>query len=383
MRVEFQVALKLVEDLLTEIVNQERGIYLFNMENARFVLLVNSDGPIDRQRIDRLTAELMRRVRDISGIECFVGVGDEAKGISGIASSYNNANNALDYRALFGAGFVYDIGDYRKEEGVLALGRYCQEMDASLRAMRYDETRKLMGEFFDYLEDGASAVTTDQANFYATKCVMLLVGVLMENAIDAMDAFVREMVFLKPGSMKAQLPQLRAFALKLMEMVQREIASGYMERHRRIAAKTRRVIEQNHADNRLSVNWLSAQLNYSANYLGVVFKREFGLTISDYINQYRVERAKALMDETNLKIYEIAFQVWPSTTSTTSARPSKSSRSARPASTGSEAANVVDYSTMLLICAFQWRFSHRVILNLLAGNRVFRSNRLPSPVKKQ
>ncbi len=124
-----------------------------------------------------------------------------------------------------------------------------------------------------------------------------------------MDAFVREMAFLKSGSAKVQRSQLRAFAFKLMEMVRREIASGYVERHRRIAAMTRLAIEQNHADNHLSVNWLSAHLSYSANYLGAVFKREYGLTVSDYINQYRIERAKALMDETGLKIYEIAFRV--------------------------------------------------------------------------
>ncbi len=307
--VEFQVSLKLVEDILNELVLRESGFNLFNMENARYVLLVNSDGPIDRHRIDALTEELMRRVRDVPGIECYVGVGDEARALSGIASSYNNANNALDYRALFGAGFVYDIGDYRKEEGALALDRLCQQVDTSLRAMRYDETQKLLGEFFDDLERSAATVTPHQANFYATKCILLLVGVLTENAVNAMDAFVREMAFLKSGSAKVQRSQLRAFAFKLMEMVRREIASGYVERHRRIAAMTRLAIEQNHADNHLSVNWLSAHLSYSANYLGAVFKREYGLTVSDYINQYRIERAKALMDETGLKIYEIAFRV--------------------------------------------------------------------------
>lgn len=306
---EFQVSLKLVEDILNEMVSRNDRINLFNMENARYVLLVSSDGPIDRERIDRFTEILMRRVRDISGIECFIGVGDEATGLSGIASSYNNANNALDYRALFGPGLVYDIGDYRKEEGVLALGRFCQEVEASLRAMRYDGTQKLLDEFFDFLENSAPSVTPQQASFYAIKCIMLLVGTLMDNAVDVMDAFAREMAFLKPGALNAQLPQLRAFALKLMKMVKREIADGYVERHRRIAAMTRRAIEQNHANNRLSVNFLSAQLNYSANYLGAVFKREYGLTINDYINQYRIERAKALMDETNLKIYEIAFRV--------------------------------------------------------------------------
>jgi two-component system response regulator YesN len=307
--VEFQVALKLVEDILNELVSRESGVNLFNMENARYVLLVSSDGPIDRRRIDALTGELMQRVRDVPGIECYVGVGDEAQGRSGIASSYNNANNALDYRSLFGAGFVYDIGDYRKEEGVLALGRFCQEVETSLRAMRYDEAQKLLCEFFDYLEADAQAVSPDQASFYATKCIMLLVGVLMDNAVNAMDAFVREMGFLKPGTVTAQLPNLRAFALKLMETVQCEIASCYVERHRHIAEMILRAIEQGYADNRLSVNRLSAQLNYSANYLGAVFKREFGLSINDYINQYRIGRAKVMMDETNLKIYEIAFRV--------------------------------------------------------------------------
>jgi two-component system response regulator YesN len=113
--VEFQVALKLVEDILNELVLRESGFNLFNMENARYVLLVNSDGPIDRHRIDALTEELMRRVRDVPGIECYVGVGDEARALSGIASSYNNATTrSTTARSLAPVSFTTSATTARK-----------------------------------------------------------------------------------------------------------------------------------------------------------------------------------------------------------------------------------------------------------------------------
>ena len=40
-----------------------------------------------------------------------------------------------------------------------------------------------------------------------------------------------------------------------------------------------------------------------------MFKRAYGVSVNDYINQYRVSQAKALMDETDMKVYEIAFHV--------------------------------------------------------------------------
>lgn len=44
-------------------------------------------------------------------------------------------------------------------------------------------------------------------------------------------------------------------------------------------------------------------------YLGQLFKKETGLSLNDYINKVRINKAKKLLKETGAMVYEIADQV--------------------------------------------------------------------------
>ena len=81
------------------------------------------------------------------------------------------------------------------------------------------------------------------------------------------------------------------------------------EAPRSVAEQARRALDEHFSDPTLSVNHLSAQLGYSPNYLGIAFKRAYGLSIADYLGRVRVAEAKRLMDQTDLMVYEIAFRV--------------------------------------------------------------------------
>ncbi|HHY31220.1 MAG TPA: helix-turn-helix transcriptional regulator [Syntrophaceticus sp.] len=59
----------------------------------------------------------------------------------------------------------------------------------------------------------------------------------------------------------------------------------------------------------LSMSTLSEIVYLSQNYLGKLFIEKTGMTVSEYINKRRIEKACALMLEENLKIYNIAEQV--------------------------------------------------------------------------
>ena len=50
-------------------------------------------------------------------------------------------------------------------------------------------------------------------------------------------------------------------------------------------------------------------MGYSPNYIGSTFKKEFGTSINDYINKYRVIMAKELMKDSDMKMYEISYAV--------------------------------------------------------------------------
>lgn len=74
-------------------------------------------------------------------------------------------------------------------------------------------------------------------------------------------------------------------------------------------------VVKNHYPDELSLKTLSQRLELHPNYLGHLFQQEVGTTFSDYVNQYRIERATHLLLYSDKKTAEIAGEVgyWDST----------------------------------------------------------------------
>ena len=49
--------------------------------------------------------------------------------------------------------------------------------------------------------------------------------------------------------------------------------------------------------------------NYNANYLGKVFRKEIGDSFNNILDSIRITNAKRLLEETDLKVYQISEQV--------------------------------------------------------------------------
>lgn len=67
-------------------------------------------------------------------------------------------------------------------------------------------------------------------------------------------------------------------------------------------------IKKNYKYN-ISLSDISEHAEISKSYLSVLFKQETGINFSTYLIQYRIEKAKKLLLETNYKMYEIAEMV--------------------------------------------------------------------------
>lgn len=62
----------------------------------------------------------------------------------------------------------------------------------------------------------------------------------------------------------------------------------------------------NHVEERLSLNEVAAVFGLSPNYLSALFKKSCNIGFSEYITQKKMAKAKSLLLEENMKIYEVA-----------------------------------------------------------------------------
>ena len=66
---------------------------------------------------------------------------------------------------------------------------------------------------------------------------------------------------------------------------------------------------QTHYATKILQEDIAQQLHISVRYLSKLFKSYMGVTLSNYINIYRINRSIELMQDTNLTLTEIALQV--------------------------------------------------------------------------
>lgn len=64
-----------------------------------------------------------------------------------------------------------------------------------------------------------------------------------------------------------------------------------------------------HLDENITVKQLAEMNHINASYLSVLFKKETGQTISDYIQEIRINRAKELLQNPTVRVYEVAEKV--------------------------------------------------------------------------
>jgi two-component system response regulator YesN len=72
--------------------------------------------------------------------------------------------------------------------------------------------------------------------------------------------------------------------------------------------RIKRFIETNY-QRRITLGMISQKLELHPNYLSTLFRQKTGITYGRYLRRIRIEKAKALMEKTNLKLYSVADQV--------------------------------------------------------------------------
>lgn len=66
---------------------------------------------------------------------------------------------------------------------------------------------------------------------------------------------------------------------------------------------------RDHFDDKLSLARVAESVHLSANYFSEQFKRFTGINFVDYIARLRIEKARELLGEADLRVTEIAFAV--------------------------------------------------------------------------
>lgn len=249
---------------------------------------------------ERIIADMKTR----AGLSVTAGLGEPAAGLADVHRSYIQAEELLGCKMFYGKGRL--ISPSVRDPGV---ARDSAELGALLNDMFSAISRYELVRLVDAIRDLfllAAGVGTKHAVYH-----------FVLHAIAKLDDYLREFnenFYDLTGTEFRSMELLFSFeTTEDMQSWLRRKAFAISERlHLKRVKKNRRLIEEikqyveTRLDQTVTVRDAANRFSFAPNYLGHLFKEETGVNFSDYVTARRLEKARRLLQNPNLKVYEVA-----------------------------------------------------------------------------
>jgi len=291
-------------NVLSEILASRKRGEAFHLDDNRYLLLFSYGDLHSEQSIQAETGAILQQIQDVirtyfNGTVSF-GISAPRSGYASLPSSHAEAQQALGRKFLAGPGQLHVTGGKRETSGYR--GRL-----AAMR--RYEPIRSLLPkakqeEYESYLElieeqaGDRKAVTSALFQFVQWIATQMYDSNQNERALLYNITERLEDSDTLPG----MLDETAAYVAELAKQAHERLQMSDE------IAKAIQYVKLHYADN-ISLQTVADYVDLSSGYLSNLFRKELQITFIDYLNRYRIERAKELMATTSKKSSDIAVEV--------------------------------------------------------------------------
>ena len=249
-----------------------------------------------------------------ANLRYFGGIGTPVNRLREIPASFEDASHAFAHRYLVAESCILDSsllmqeGAAEHEDFRISAVNPEQidraKMQEFLRTGDLDEVVYFVDEFFGKLDGGAMKsrifrqyITMDA--YFSIADFLKGLG-LQKDEIEAPD---QDSSILQDE--KSAMDYIVRIMNKALVLREKKASSRYED----VVSEVIHYIEDNYAQEELSLNLLASHVNFSPNHLSMIFSQQTGQTLIRYLTDYRMNRAKELLRCSSKKSSVISMEV--------------------------------------------------------------------------
>ena len=311
---EYSGSIVVVDERIAKLAEPEH-VLIFDraLEGRAFLFKADSE--------DELLAyqkEYLGNVKEVlsgyANLRYFGGIGTPVNRLREIPASFEDASHAFAHRYLVAESCILDSsllmqeGAAENEDFRISAVNPEQidrtKMQEFLRTGDLDEVVYFVDEFFGKLDGGAmkSRIFRQYITMDAYFSIVdFLKGLgLQKDEIEAPD---------QDSSILQDEKSAMDYIVRIMDkaLVLREKKAS--SRYEDVVSEVIHYIENNYAQEELSLNLLASHVNFSPNHLSMIFSQQTGQTLIRYLTDYRMNRAKELLRCSSKKSSVISMEV--------------------------------------------------------------------------
>lgn len=256
-----------------------------------------------------IVEEILHSVHRFLKITVTIGVGTVVNDLSELASSYQEAVQALHYRLIHGNHRVIWIEDVEaKRLNPLVFDDLKEQ--SLIRCMKVgtiEEAQAMMGELFGIVESTTVSLQDFQIYWIEMWTAMMKVVKDMDvNYEQVLGCTVHPLmeIYQCNNALEAKNWMLER-CMKIMNCIAVERQTGY----KKLVDDAKAYMKLHYADQDISIHTVCRHLHISTGYFSHIFKKEAKTTFVSYLLELRMEAAKELLRSTDLKAFEIGEKV--------------------------------------------------------------------------
>lgn len=240
-----------------------------------------------------------------------VGRGKVYDHISGIRHSYIEAQKDLSYRAYYSKKqsdiLTFDTID---EDSELLDVLYYKETANNMLQSIIDGKTEAHGQFFAFIEDVSRTVKEAETARKVYEAIMeTTIEKMISMRINEEDVSLFEnKQFSKELNSIDNIHEMNEYIMMFIQKAINLIGNYVKKGRNKHIERSKEYIANNYASSILSLSTLSEYLGLNTYYISHIFNDYLNQRFIDYLNLFRIGKAKQLLDATNLSISDVGFK---------------------------------------------------------------------------
>lgn len=296
-----------MDNIASELVPPSQRIGTMVMDQTQVIILIGQQETEEafKIHINRLASMIKNSIYNYLKIEISIGIGGIYEEMQWISKSYKESLTALNYRISLGTNVILHLDEIidRKSQEFKYPHKLEEQLRHSIEKMDYSESKMILNQFFKEIMN--KEVAYKEYQFIVLQLLSSITRIIHDQDKSIQDVAGRDVTV-------EQLFLLHSEE-EICEWLYDSVIKPtikYLENSRctQTFNLTDAIIQIIHHDfeSDLSLEYCAAQVNFHPSYVSRVFKKEMGVTFSDYLSNYRLKMAETWLIETNMNISKIA-----------------------------------------------------------------------------
>ncbi len=300
-----------VQNISAEILSKySLGEIFYHDENLVILMSFTShDKDAILNRSFSVLEEIRQNVEKYLKISVTIGLGSICTSLVKLKSSYKTALNALDYQLVIGGSKVIFIEDLEPQTADMVVFDEARER-ALVSAIKFG-TQKDVAAAVEMLFSDISGMKASfkEYQLYLIEIAAAISRLARDFQFDTGEIFGFGTSLYEELFKFKTLYEVRSWVEEICIKLMKHISNSRQNTTEMLLEKAKDYIRNHYSDDDLSIQKVAGHLHISSSYLSMIFKKEAGVTFLKYLVGIRLEAAKELLGNTDLKTSEVAEKI--------------------------------------------------------------------------